>query len=102
MQSYGHMTPEEVQERLAKAEEILKSDSPEVQRTRLYLHFKGGIYHALHSRVLDTDSGKYRVVYEHLWPHAHGLFVRDEAEFYGHLDFPGQGSIRRFRSVQDF
>lgn len=47
------------------------------------LHFKGGIYRKL-GIVLNADQ-KLRplAIYEHLWPHAHQYYVRDNEEFEG-------------------
>ncbi|HYF21951.1 MAG TPA: DUF1653 domain-containing protein [Caulobacteraceae bacterium] len=45
-------------------------------------HFKGGLYRyvgeARHSETLEP-----MVVYEHLWPHERGLWVRPAAMFHG-------------------
>ena len=47
-------------------------------------HYKGGLYRyvgeARHSETLET-----MVVYEHLWPHARGLWVRPADMFFGQL-----------------
>ncbi len=53
-------------------------------------HYKGGLYRfvglARHSETLEP-----MVVYEHLWPHEHGLWVRPAEMFHGTLD---DGTIR--------
>ena len=53
-------------------------------------HYKGGLYRVIgsakHSETLEPMT-----VYEHLWPHAQGLWVRPEAMFYGTLT---DGSLR--------
>jgi hypothetical protein len=53
-------------------------------------HYKGGLYRvvgsARHSETLENMT-----VYEHLWPHERGLWVRPQAMFEGTLD---DGRIR--------
>lgn len=48
-------------------------------------HYKGGLYRvvglATHSETLEPV-----VVYEHLWPHERGLWVRPAEMFHGQLD----------------
>lgn len=47
-------------------------------------HYKGGLY-----RYVDTarhsETEESMVVYEHLWPHARGLWVRPADLFFGQL-----------------
>ncbi len=53
-------------------------------------HYKGGLYRmvdtARHSETLEP-----MVVYEHLWPHDRGLWVRPADMFHGLLD---DGTVR--------
>lgn len=53
-------------------------------------HYKGGLY-----RYIDTarhsETEESMVVYEHLWPHARGLWVRPADLFFGQL---ADGSAR--------
>jgi hypothetical protein len=53
-------------------------------------HYKGGLYRvvgtAKHSETLEP-----MVVYEHLWPHDRGLWVRPADMFHGLLD---DGTVR--------
>lgn len=48
-------------------------------------HYKGGLYRVIgsarHSETLETLT-----LYEHLWPHEQGLWVRPQAMFEGRLD----------------
>jgi hypothetical protein len=50
-----------------------------VRLFELYLHKKGGIYRKLYD-AKHTDGGEV-VVYEHIWPHEKGIWVRPKAEF---------------------
>lgn len=52
-----------------------------VQRHELFRHKKGGIYRLVH-RGRHADDGSRVVIYQHLWPHQVGLWVRNEAEFF--------------------
>jgi hypothetical protein len=47
-----------------------------VSRNDVYLHKKGGVYRKLH----EANQGTV-IVYEHIWPHERGVWVRDRAEF---------------------
>lgn len=47
----------------------------------IYLHKKGGVYRTL-MEGRSTDTGAAVIVYEHLWPHERGVWVRDLAEFH--------------------
>lgn len=55
-------------------------------------HYKGGLYRLL-GPVRDADTGEPllgqdglpRVVYQHLYPHEPGLWVRDRTEFFGEV-----------------
>ena len=62
----------------------------EAVKLATHRHYKGGLYRVIgsakHSETLEPTT-----VYEHLWPQAHGLWVRPEAMFYGTL---ADGSLR--------
>jgi hypothetical protein len=53
-------------------------------------HYKGGLYRvvgvARHSETLES-----MIVYEHVWPHERGLWVRPADMFHGVLD---DGTVR--------
>ena len=52
-----------------------------IEDEEIYLHKKGGIYRKLYdARHADGDDV---VVYEHLWPHDRGVWVRRKEEFEG-------------------
>ncbi|HEY0052847.1 MAG TPA: DUF1653 domain-containing protein [Caulobacteraceae bacterium] len=46
----------------------------------IYLHKKGGVYRRMHE-ARSSDDERAVVVYEHLWPHPRGVWVRDAVEF---------------------
>ena len=46
-------------------------------------HYKGGLY--LCGRSPPFETLETMVVYEHLWPHARGLWVRPADMFFGQL-----------------
>ncbi len=50
----------------------------------IYEHYKGGIYRFLHEGR-DSETLADVVMYEHLWPHAHGYWARPKELFYGTL-----------------
>lgn len=50
------------------------------QQFHLYRHKKGGVYRKI-GEGRHADDGSAVVIYEHLWPHERGLWVRDKAEF---------------------
>jgi hypothetical protein len=56
-----------------------KAALPVCSGDELYLHKKGGIYRKLYD-AKHTDGGDV-VVYEHIWPHEKGIWVRPKAEF---------------------
>ncbi len=65
-------------------------------------HYKGGLYRKLydsnHSEDKDAEGNPVKyVVYEHLFPHEPGIWVRPAELFYGNLE---DGS-RRFRPLTD-
>ncbi len=47
----------------------------------LYLHKKGGLYRKLLDARSSEDESAV-VVYEHLWPHKRGVWVRPANQFY--------------------
>lgn len=47
------------------------------------LHFKGGIYRKLGIALNADQNLRPLAIYEHLWPHAHQYYVRDDEEFEG-------------------
>lgn len=61
----------------------------------VYRHYKGGIYRAL-DIARHTETQELMVVYEHLWPHEHGIFVRPQEMFFGYLD----DGKRRFEPIE--
>jgi len=65
----------------------MSADMTEAEALRLatHRHYKGGLYRWLgEARHSETDEPM--TVYEHLWPHARGLWVRPAALFHGRLD----------------
>jgi hypothetical protein len=50
------------------------------QQFALYRHKKGGVYRKLYEGR-HADDGSAVVIYEHLWPHERGIWVRNKAEF---------------------
>jgi hypothetical protein len=53
-----------------------------IKRFELYLHKKGGIYRKMYEALRATPAEPIPVVvYEHLWPHQIGTWVRDKEEF---------------------
>lgn len=53
-----------------------------VQKETVYLHKKGGIYRKVIEAQSSDDPTKTVVVYQHLFPHQVGFWVRDKVEFY--------------------
>ncbi|MEN4920201.1 DUF1653 domain-containing protein [Achromobacter spanius] len=47
-------------------------------------HYKGGLYRYV-GLARHSETEESLVVYEHLWPHARGLWVRPEELFFGKL-----------------
>lgn len=62
----------------------------EALKSATHRHYKGGLYRFL-SEARHSETGETMVVYEHLWPHARGLWVRPADLFYGVL---GDGRAR--------
>lgn len=60
-------------------------DEQEALGLATHRHYKGGLYRFL-SEARHSETGETMVVYEHLWPHARGLWVRPAELFYGALD----------------
>jgi hypothetical protein len=57
----------------------------EAKALATHRHYKGGLY-----RVIDvarhSETEEAMIVYEHLWPHERGLWVRPAEMFNGTLD----------------
>jgi hypothetical protein len=53
-------------------------------------HYKGGLYRVL-GTATHSETREPLVVYEHLWPHERGLWVRPAPMFNGTLE---DGSLR--------
>lgn len=62
----------------------------------IYAHYKGGVYRLVERDVTHSESLEKGVLYEHLWPHAHGFWFRPTELFFGTLP---DGSPR-FRLVK--
>ncbi len=74
-------------------------------------HFKGGLYRLL-GHALDADTGEAilgkdglpRVVYEHVYPHARQIWVRDRSEWEEVVNWEDYGSAQlrctRFRPLR--
>ncbi len=62
----------------------------------IYKHYKGGVYRLLQRDVRHSETGEIGVVYEHLWPHAHGFHFRPQEMFFGSLP----GGEPRFKLVK--
>lgn len=52
---------------------------------RLFRHYKGGLYRFI-AEATHTETGEQVVVYEHLWPNPHGVYVRPAEMFFGNAD----------------
>lgn len=48
-------------------------------------HYKGGLYRYV-GTARHSETEESLVVYEHLWPHERGLWVRPAEMFFGKLD----------------
>jgi hypothetical protein len=48
-------------------------------------HYKGGLYRYI-GEAKHSETGEAMVVYQHLFPHEIGLWVRPAALFYGNLE----------------
>lgn len=62
----------------------------------IYQHYKGGVYRLVHKGVRHSETLETGVVYEHLWPHAHGYWYRPESMFFGTI----ANGERRFKLVK--
>lgn len=69
-------------------------------------HYKGGLYRMIgYHNDADTDDavrdadGFPRVLYEHVYPHARVIWVRDESEFFGTVTVDGV-EVPRFRRIR--
>ena len=60
----------------------------------IYRHFKGGIYKYVGEAKSSDDPNKRVVVYQHLWPHAFQLWIRNSNEFFSYVN-----GVRRFTLV---
>jgi len=49
----------------------------------IYQHYKGGVYRLIQRDVKHSETLELGVVYEHLWPHDHGLWYRPQELFFG-------------------
>jgi hypothetical protein len=56
----------------------------EARQLATHRHYKGGLYRAL-GIARHSETGEALMVYEHLWPHARGLWVRPAEMFDGNL-----------------
>jgi hypothetical protein len=56
----------------------------EALKLATHRHYKGGLYRLL-GEARHSETGETMVVYEHLWPHARGLWVRPAELFHGTL-----------------
>lgn len=63
----------------------------------IYRHYKGGIYRFI-TIGKETGVGADVVIYEHLWPHERGVWVRPYQEFYSYVPVEGL-SVFRFQLV---
>ncbi len=52
----------------------------------IYKHYKGGVYRLIKRGVRHSETLEVGVLYEHLWPHDHGLWFRPESLFFGTLE----------------
>ncbi len=62
----------------------------------IYQHYKGGVYRLVHKGVRHSETLETGVMYEHLWPHAHGYWYRPESIFFGTLE----NGEQRFKLVK--
>ncbi|WP_323121327.1 DUF1653 domain-containing protein [Burkholderia alba] len=68
----------------------------EAEQLATHRHYKGGLYRTIGvARYSEGDESM--VVYEHLWPHPRGLWVRPESIFNGAL----ADGTPRFRKLRD-
>lgn len=52
----------------------------------IYQHYKGGVYRLVQREVKHSETLEVGVLYEHLWPHAHGFWFRPQELFFGTLE----------------
>lgn len=52
----------------------------------IYKHYKGGVYRLVRRGVKNSETLEVGVLYEHLWPHDHGIWWRPEELFFGKLE----------------
>lgn len=48
----------------------------------IYKHYKGGVYRLVRRDVKNSETLEVGVLYEHLWPHDHGIWWRPEELFF--------------------
>ncbi len=53
-------------------------------------HYKGGLYRVV-GQATHSETREAMTVYEHLWPHDRGMWVRPAEMFHGLLD---DGTVR--------
>jgi hypothetical protein len=68
----------------------------EAEQLATHRHYKGGLYRKI-GLARHTETEESVVVYEHLWPHARGLWVRPAAMF----DESLADGTPRFRALRD-
>lgn len=56
----------------------------EALKLATHRHYKGGLYRYV-GEARHSETEEPMVVYEHLWPHAPGLWVRPAELFHGRL-----------------
>lgn len=62
----------------------------------IYKHYKGGVYRLLQKRVRNSETLEEGILYEHLWPHDHGVWWRPESLFFGKLE-NGEPRFKRLK-----
>ncbi len=56
----------------------------EARQLATHRHYKGGLYRYV-GEARHSETEEALVVYEHIWPHQRGLWVRPAAMFHGTL-----------------
>ena len=57
----------------------------EAEKLATHRHYKGGLYRLI-GTARHSETEEALIVYEHLWPHARGLWVRPKDMFEGTLE----------------
>lgn len=57
----------------------------EAEKFATHVHYKGGLYRVI-GLATHSETEESLMVYEHLWPHTRGLWVRPAAMFDGLLE----------------